>query len=140
MQRPIYKWQWAGSRSPKKTESKFLIRHLDDLKFVVCRQFSPHQTVRAELPPMEKFRGRLALPVARLTRNFPSPTILPEPGGRNRCIQQMAHFVPNRCHTPIGVGVLWVRGFLDGAGHGRLRATGLGDGQGSMEAENKKSC
>jgi hypothetical protein len=21
-------------------------------------------------------------------------------GGRNRCIQQMAYFVPNRCHTP----------------------------------------
>jgi hypothetical protein len=50
---------------------------------------------------MEKFRGRLALPVARLTRNFPSPTIVRESGGRNRCIQQMAHFVPNRCHTPI---------------------------------------
>jgi hypothetical protein len=22
-------------------------------------------------------------------------------GRRNRCIQQMAHFAPNRCHTPI---------------------------------------
>jgi hypothetical protein len=45
---------------------------------------------------MEEFRGRLALKVARLTQDF-----LPESDGRNRGIQQMAHFVPNRCHTPI---------------------------------------
>jgi hypothetical protein len=45
---------------------------------------------------MEKFRGRLALKVARLTQTF-----FPESDGRNHRIQQMAHFVPNRCHTPL---------------------------------------
>ena len=45
---------------------------------------------------MEKFRGRLALKVARLTQTF-----FPESDGRNHGIQQMAHFVPNRCHTPF---------------------------------------
>jgi hypothetical protein len=58
---------------------------------------------------MGKFGVGSLLPMTRLTQNFPSPTILTKSSGRNRCIQQMAHFVPIRCRTtfPVDIAIVF---------------------------------